>query len=85
MGFLDRLFGGKKKQEEESLLEEAADAAECPHTALVPRWDDAQDMGKQDKISGYSCEGCGEIFSPEEGEKLKAAEDQRIRALEVDR
>lgn len=80
MGFLSRLFGGKK----EAPAEEVA-AAECPHTALVPRWESAQDMGKEDKISGYRCEGCAGDFSREEGERLLKAEEERLRSLELDR
>lgn len=82
MGILSRLFGGKK---EEPAAEVTSIEAECPHTALVPRWDSAEDMGKEDKISGYRCEGCGNSFSREEGESLLKAEEQRIRALEVER
>jgi transposase-like protein len=82
MGFLSRLFGGKK---EEPLDESAAAAAECPHTALVPRWDSAEDMGKEDKISGYRCEGCSNTFSREEGQRLLEAEEERVRALETER
>jgi transposase-like protein len=82
MGFLSRLFGGKK---EEPPDEAAVSAAECPHTALVPRWDSAEDMGKEDKISRYRCEGCGNTFSREEGLNLLEAEEERVRALESER
>lgn len=81
MGLLDRLFGGKKK-EEEAAFDEAAERAECPHTSLVPRWDEAEDMGKEDKISSYTCEGCGATFSVEEGNRLREQEDKRLKALE---
>lgn len=81
MSFLSRIFGGKK----EAPVEEAVEAAECPHTALVPRWDTAEDMGKEDKISGYRCEGCAGTFSREEGEALLAAEEERIRSIEAER
>lgn len=82
MSFLSRLFGRKKEPRVE---EAAAEAAVCPHTALVPRWDSAEDMGKEDKISGYRCEGCGDIFSREEGEALLAAEEERLRSIEAGR
>lgn len=80
MGFLSRLFGGKKAEP----AEEAA-AVDCPHTALVPRWSSADDMGKEDKISGYRCEGCASDFSSEEGERLLSAEEERLRSLEAKR
>jgi len=82
MGFLSRLFGGKKKETADDI---AAAAAECPHTALVPRWDSAEDMGKEDRISRYRCEGCGNTFSREEGDSLLQAEEERVRALESER
>lgn len=75
MGILDRLFGGKKKEEEEKIFEQAAEDAECPHTALVAEWETAEEMGHEDKISGYRCEGCGAHFSREEGEKIKESQD----------
>lgn len=81
MGFLKKLFGGGKKE----TSEESPSSAECPHTALVPRWDAAEDMGKTDKITHYICEGCGSRFSREEGEQLIADEEQRIRGLETER
>lgn len=84
MGFLDRLFGGKKKDEQD-VVEQAAADAECPHTALVAQWETADDMGKDDKITGYRCEGCGATFSREEGDRLRAAEDDRLKALEVNK
>jgi hypothetical protein len=84
MGFLDRLFGGGKKSGAVT-VEEAAAAAECPHTALIPRWSNADDMGKEDKISGYRCEGCGGSFSREEGDRLMAQEEERIRVIEEGR
>lgn len=82
MGFLSRLFGGKKEAPPEEV---AASAAECPHTALVPRWENAGDMGKEELISGYRCEGCGNSFSREEGDQLLKAEEARLRSLETGR
>lgn len=82
MGFLSRLFGGKK---EAPAADVATTATECPHTALVPRWGSTEDMGKEDRISGYRCEGCGNSFSREEGERLLKAEEQRLRSLESGR
>ena len=46
-----------------------ADAIEvppCPHTALVPRWDSVDDMGKEDRATSYFCQGCEQTFTPEE-------------------
>jgi hypothetical protein len=50
----------------------------CPHVALVPRWDDAADIGKVDKVSRYWCEGCEASFSRAEGERMKATAAERL-------
>jgi len=38
----------------------------CPHTALVPRWTQAGDMGKAELVSGYLCTSCSTFFNREE-------------------
>ncbi len=61
MGLLNKVFGQPKPEaEEEEVL--------CPHTALVPRWDNAEDMGKTDRVSTYLCTACNRTFSREEAE-----------------
>jgi hypothetical protein len=40
--------------------------AGCPHTVLLPRWDDVADMGHEDRATSFVCEGCGEEFTPRE-------------------
>ena len=50
----------------------------CPHVALVPRWDRLDDMGKEDRVSGYDCEGCGAHFTPDEATTLRATEASRL-------
>jgi hypothetical protein len=44
----------------------------CAHKGLAPRWDNAADMGKKDKITSYACTGCQQSFSPEEAVRLGA-------------
>jgi transposase-like protein len=80
MGFLDRLRGRKSTS---ATAQAHPPPPDCPHTALVPHWDDAADMGKEDKITSYKCEACQDTFSHEEGERLKAAEADRVRHLEA--
>lgn len=41
---------------------------ECPHLALVPRWANAEDMGKKALVSGYFCTGCSQTFSAAEAQ-----------------
>jgi hypothetical protein len=51
----------------------------CPHTALTPRWDSVADMGNTEKVTGYTCQGCNQSFSPAEGQTLLATEADRLR------
>lgn len=81
MGFLDRLLHRK---------EEAASAVdvvepECPHVALVPHWDSADDIGHADKVTRYECESCKASFGREEGERLRTEGTERMRISEEER
>lgn len=68
MGILSKLFGGGSAK-----TAPAADgpAPKCAHGALVPRWDRAEDMGKNDLVSNYYCEGCAETFTPADAERIR--------------
>ena len=69
------LFSKKSTKPEE---EAPVTTLECPHTALMPRWDSVDDMGKDDKVVSYRCESCGETFSPEEGRRLMETASNRL-------
>ena len=58
---------GRSKDPEVKVPEVAAD---CAHRDLAPRWDNAADMGKRDKITSYTCAGCKETVSMEDAERL---------------
>jgi hypothetical protein len=75
MGLLSRLFGRGDTATAEQELEAAAT---CPHTTLTPSWDSVADMGNEDKVTTYTCQGCGERFSAEEGRALRRSEAERI-------
>jgi hypothetical protein len=81
MGFLDSLFGRKKEPEVDlSQIEE-----KCPHAALRPHWDQPGDFGKNELISSYVCEGCGEKFTREQGAAVSAAVGESVRGtVEID-
>ena len=74
MGLLDRILGRKKATEEV-----AVEAPPCQHTVLVPRWDAAGDIGIEDRASSYTCESCGETFTPAETRELREAMAERVR------
>jgi len=46
--------------------------AECGHFELAPRWDNAEDIGKADKIVYYTCTVCKGEFTPEEAAGIAA-------------
>jgi hypothetical protein len=77
MGFLDKLL-----HRSSALKSTPASApAPCIHGALVPRWDNAADMGQEDKTTGYRCDACGKEFTPDEARGLQAQAADRLRAL----
>jgi len=81
MGFLDRLF--QRKDRSPSAVEIAE--PECPHVALVPHWDAAEDIGRSDKVTRYECESCKASFPREEGERLRDKGTERMRISEEER
>ena len=66
MSILSKIFGGGQSAAPET----TGPPPECHHGALVPRWDEAADMGKRDRISNYLCEGCQQQFTPAEADAL---------------
>ena len=51
----------------------------CEHITLIPRWDSAESMGRDDAISRFRCDTCGAEFTPEEAARLRATEAARIQ------
>jgi len=51
----------------------------CPHTTLIPRWDKVEDMGHEERVTGYTCEACQQQFTPEDGRALRQTEAARVR------
>ena len=81
MGFLNRLF--QRKDASPSAVEIAE--PQCPHVALVPHWDSADDIGHSEKVSRYECESCKATFQREEGELLRHKGTERMRIGEEER
>ena len=77
MGVLSGLFG--KSKTEPAVATPVA--VVCLHTTLLPRWDAVDDMGQEDKVSGFSCQACSELFSADEGRALRVTESDRVRTL----
>jgi len=85
MGFLDKLFGRKGAVETAPPKDDEIGDVPCPHGALVPHWDQLEDMGKSDAVSYYICESCNQRFSREEGQRFMAEAAERVRVAEEER
>ena len=77
MGLFDFL-GGKKKGSAASI-----EMPECPHAALVARWDSVKDMGQEAKATRYLCDACHKEFTPEEAAGLREGVKDRLIAQDV--
>ncbi len=77
MGFLAKLFGKKA-----ATAAAPPPATRCPHTTLVPKWTAVADMGKADKATGWTCQGCRQTFSGDEGRALLRTEAARVQRME---
>ncbi len=51
------------------LAERPAEGSHCPHLMLVPTWDRPDDMGKEDKATGYRCYACAAPLTLAEAEE----------------
>jgi hypothetical protein len=63
MGILGKLTGSDKAAEEEF------ETPPCPHKAITPRWNNADEIGKKE-LATYVCESCGETMSYEEAREI---------------
>lgn len=77
MNLLDTLL--HRTQAPPSTIEAAMEQTNCPHLALIARWDSVADMGHEERATSYHCETCGEDFTAAEGRMLRASEGERIR------
>ena len=75
MGFLTKLLG----RSDGETAEREPESVQCPHTTLTPSWDSVSDMGNEDRITGFRCEGCGAHFSAAEGRLLRHTEEERLQ------
>jgi hypothetical protein len=60
-------------------VEPTTDAPPCEHLVLIPRWDNVDDIGREDRVAGERCEACGADFTPEEAAHLRATEASRLQ------
>ena len=75
MGLLSKLMGRPETAEPE----QEQISVTCPHLALVPRWDSADDIGHEERATSFHCESCGRDFSAAEMRALRSSEGERLR------
>ena len=71
----------KRKSENTAVVEREEDSPECPHVALVPHWDTADDIGIEARATSYLCQSCSTTFTPAEVRELRASELARLSRL----
>ena len=80
---LGKMFGRDSKASTEhptSAVERVA-SGECSHLALTPRWDNLEDMGKEDRATAYVCDACHVSLSPADAERARSASAQHMREV----
>lgn len=64
---------GKLLHRNEEAAEPVVEAdPKCPHTSLVPHWDNPEQLGKPE-LARYQCESCQEQFNYAQTEQLMHA------------
>ncbi len=78
-GTRDRMEAELLGQRQQREAAATAKVPTCPHTTLTPRWESVADMGKEDKATAYTCQGCNQQFTPAEGQRLRQTEADRVQ------
>ncbi len=76
MGLFGKLRGDRPVASAPTVVVDAV----CVHATLAPRWENAAELGHEDKISGYRCDACHSVFTHEEGKVLRATEAERLKS-----
>ncbi len=77
MGLLDKIKGSKEKTESTTMVETPA----CPHVVLIARWDNIDDIGKEDRATSFFCEACSQTFTPAEADEMRDAAQEKLIAI----
>ncbi len=67
MQWLKSLFGRKSNGNGTPEVEES----NCAHLVLLPTWSNPEDMGKEEKATGYRCYACSASLTLEEASELR--------------
>jgi hypothetical protein len=76
---MGKLFGKQEIREEAQPEPAGMSSPSCPHTTMTPRWDSAEDIGHEERATGFRCEGCGEMFTPEQAAELRRHAGEWLR------
>jgi len=76
MTILERLHLRKREDVPNDVHEEDS---VCPHVSLLPRWDDASAIGRDDRATYWVCASCEQAFSPEEVLELRRTQHERLQ------
>ncbi len=72
------LFKRLSRNPDQETPDEAVVAAPCAHRHLAARWDEPDDIGKEELARGYSCNSCGQMFTPAEAEVVRATPSDHL-------
>jgi hypothetical protein len=78
MSFLNGMFG-KKQDDARGGAGTMPARDDCPHLALTPRWDSADDIGHEDRASGFVCDACHQTLTLAEAEQSRRSAADRLR------
>lgn len=78
MSFLKKILGKDEPESSEPM-------AECTHASLVAHWDRPEDMGSEDLASSWKCTSCGDEFTSDERELIRAAEAERVHQYQEEK
>lgn len=69
----------KNREEVPTTSETEQEPIVCEHVTLIAKWDNVDDMGKEDRASSFRCESCGQEFTAAEATRLRATEAARVQ------
>lgn len=68
MQWLKTLLGQKQNQ----AITPEARGSNCAHLILLPTWSTPEDMGKEEKATGYRCDACGAALTLDEARERRS-------------
>lgn len=72
MGLLERMVRRSKERREVGFsTTPPLDPADCWHLNLSPRWQNAEDMGKEELAYKFECPACGSTMTPDEARAVR--------------